>query len=549
MDYHPQANLQDNVRAVLQNLVYYADLPITQSSIFEAFQVRIPAGSLEVIGDILDEYAVPHLTVRLAPAQLPEISYPAIAHLHIHKGYFVMLHGCEAGKISYIDPAEGWKEVSIEEFTTQWSGVVLLIEPNEQSGEIAYTQKRKTEKTNAWRIPVAIFIGIMVGLSTIGVAWVNIDRFLGLWLALFVLKSVGLGVCGALLQYTIGQASPWLQKFCTTQKNTNCQTVLDSKAGKLWGWLSMAEIGLWYFTGGWLLLLCTSLLPSPISALSILLIFNVLALPYTVFSVYYQAWVAKQWCPLCLVVQGVFWLEFVSLSSIWQVFEIELMTAPFVIISLGLPLLIALLTRPDWGKKAESEQSHRDLARLKRNPIVFEALQQAEKPVQMETELSAITLGNVEAPLILTVVSNLYCQPCRKAHQFIAELLAKFSDDFQVRFCLACSSNPSRADYQASRHLLALASLDTDTAIKALADWYATTTTDFKAWQHKYPLPTDFDFSEANRLLQAHLTFNQQNKIQQTPALFIQDRPLPEGYDVTDLTYLIPRFAQSLAVV
>ena len=36
----------------------------------------------------------------------------------------------------------------------------------------------------------------------------------------------------------------------------------------------------------------------------LLLGINILALPYTIFSVYYQWRVAKQWCVLCLVVQG-----------------------------------------------------------------------------------------------------------------------------------------------------------------------------------------------------------------------------------------------------
>ncbi|HEY2722735.1 MAG TPA: hypothetical protein VGI82_13465 [Chitinophagaceae bacterium] len=31
---------------------------------------------------------------------------------------------------------------------------------------------------------------------------------------------------------------------------------------------------------------------------------NIFALPYTLFSVYYQWKVAKQWCILCLAVQG-----------------------------------------------------------------------------------------------------------------------------------------------------------------------------------------------------------------------------------------------------
>jgi len=40
------------------------------------------------------------------------------------------------------------------------------------------------------------------------------------------------------------------------------------------------------------------------ASLAIVSLFNLLALPYIIFSVYYQWRVAKQWCVLCLAVQA-----------------------------------------------------------------------------------------------------------------------------------------------------------------------------------------------------------------------------------------------------
>jgi hypothetical protein len=74
--------------------------------------------------------------------------------------------------------------------------------------------------------------------------------------------------------------------------------------------ISWSEIGLFYFVGGFI-----SLLVAGEQAASILLILawmNVAALPYTIFSIYYQWGVAKQWCILCLTTQVLLIAEFIA---------------------------------------------------------------------------------------------------------------------------------------------------------------------------------------------------------------------------------------------
>ncbi|MDR3220154.1 MAG: vitamin K epoxide reductase family protein, partial [Dysgonamonadaceae bacterium] len=49
-----------------------------------------------------------------------------------------------------------------------------------------------------------------------------------------------------------------------------------------------------------------------------LALINILALPYSFWSVWYQKFKAKQWCVLCLIVQVLLWLIFaVNLGFGW----------------------------------------------------------------------------------------------------------------------------------------------------------------------------------------------------------------------------------------
>jgi uncharacterized membrane protein len=108
--------------------------------------------------------------------------------------------------------------------------------------------------------------------------------------------------------------NPLVQVVCQTTAENDCNALLSSKAAKAFGieWLSWSEVGFIYFAGTWLLVLFGARSSFIVTALFVI---NILSLPYTVYSIYYQARVAKQWCILCCTVQGVLWLEFITLIT------------------------------------------------------------------------------------------------------------------------------------------------------------------------------------------------------------------------------------------
>jgi ABC-type bacteriocin transporter len=77
---------------------------------------------------------------------LPDIPLPAIAHVIVQEQlhHFVVIYKVSKGKVQVMDPAFGkLKEYSIEEFSKIWTGVLVLLEPNE------YFEQRN-EKTNVY---------------------------------------------------------------------------------------------------------------------------------------------------------------------------------------------------------------------------------------------------------------------------------------------------------------------------------------------------------------------------------------------------------------
>ncbi|THV63063.1 peptidase domain-containing ABC transporter [Chryseobacterium candidae] len=78
---------------------------------------------------------------------LPDIPLPAIAHIISKEQYhhYVVVYKVAKGKISVMDPAFGKiEEYTIEEFSKIWTGVLVLLEPNQYF-------EQKNEKTSLYK--------------------------------------------------------------------------------------------------------------------------------------------------------------------------------------------------------------------------------------------------------------------------------------------------------------------------------------------------------------------------------------------------------------
>ncbi len=171
-----------------------------------------------------------------------------------------------------------------------------------------------------------------------------------------ILKIIGFSASLLLILGELGH--PLFDRICPKWEKINCQAVMESPASKLLGLIPLADIGGVYFSGG-IILICFSVNNHYFfHQIYFLAILNLLTLPYTIFSVMYQAFVVRYWCFLCLIVQLIFWLEF------WQFYQF--LSAGFpqfryedffpIIWSFGLPLFTWLFFRPLIKKAIEADK-------------------------------------------------------------------------------------------------------------------------------------------------------------------------------------------------
>lgn len=304
-----------------------------------------------------------------------------------------------------------------------------------------------------------------------------------------IAKLIGSIITGLLLWYEIDKENSVLKQICTAGKDTNCNAILGSKGAKLFNWLNWSEVGFFYFSGGFLFLLSSANYNT--STFVLLVWLNLFALPYTIFSIYYQWKIVKQWCPLCLAVQALLIIESIISYFGYQANLIPQPLNPSIFLSalssFTLPVFFWLFTKQVLVKAQHADVYKKELNRLKYNPQIFDALLPKQKLLTASADNLGITIGSPNAANTIIKVCNPYCGPCAKAHPVIDEIIEN-NPDVKVQIIFTADDNEKDIKSKPVTHLMALYEKDAANINKALDDWYGADEKNYEAFAEKYKL-------------------------------------------------------------
>ncbi|HXH98687.1 MAG TPA: vitamin K epoxide reductase family protein [Sphingobacteriaceae bacterium] len=315
-----------------------------------------------------------------------------------------------------------------------------------------------------------------------------------------------------------------VQQLCQSKTQEGCETVLSSESAQLTPWLSMAEAGFAYFAG----LTLTLIVFDRHSAIYLL---PLLAPVFSLYAIYLQAFVIKQWCRLCMAVHAVIFLSFAAAVFIhWR----QTFTFPSLaeLIAFMLPALIWFFIKPYITQLKKANQYHTEYARLKYSPEVFLALIKSQTKISIPQELKVFAFGNKEAVHELTFVSNPFCGPCAKAHLVIEEWL-KQELDFKISIVFIHSANKDDRKRVFVEHIGGIS--DQELLKEALHGWFTSEVKDITKWAEQYKLQsTSVPYDEMHLQQWVEIA-----DVDATPTFFVNGYRLPKTYRVADIRYLI----------
>lgn len=534
-------NAEKNALEATKALLDFSKVPATKLGLREALWQHPDFPSMNALSDVLNDFQVPNLATRLTPDRLHEVPLPALTYLTVDGGIFAPLRSVN-GSVEWLHTQRGWQKESLGQFSQKWSGVTLLIEPNQQSGEREYAQNHRRETLAALRV-VFIVAGIMAIMGLLlssplqTFPWAEYSAYYLTGL----IKLAGTIVSGMLVWYSLDTKNSFLQKVCQLNGKSNCQNILSSSAAKFTDWLSWAEIGLFYFVGG-LLAWIVGLLTGNATYLQSLYILTVLALPYTLWSVYYQARVAREWCVLCLTVQGLLWAEFLTSYLLYG------WSSPTPIVSMNTEwfsiFLISFLIVPllwAWIKSALQKATRyqplmREFQKLKFDPHYLNGLLANPRILPpLFQGMQTISLGDPAAENTLIMVISPSCAACRRNHRALEKVLETYTN-LHVQIVLAASPNTDDTAGRVAHRLLALPAERRPTA---LGDWFALGETRFGQWSYTNPVSNQGE--ESTQQLSLHLRWMELAGVIQAPTSFLNAVELPRIF----LPHELPRLCAS----
>jgi uncharacterized membrane protein/thiol-disulfide isomerase/thioredoxin len=530
------------LKKVVGSYIRQLNANVTTVSVEKDIEINPHYPSLLSLSETFSRYHINNSAFNLTHDEVLQVATPFVAFVNIPGTGrdFVLVEEIEDKLVKYQYNTRRSKWASKEEFLKQYLGIIWLAEADRSSGEVNFQAKVKHLKLRkalrlAWIFGTALLVLLFVGtaysrLSPLG------------FCSIALIKMVGLATSLLLLAYEIDKSNPFVRSLCIVGGRSNCDAVLNSKGSKIAG-ITWSEIGFFYFAATEIYLLYPSIDFNSRIAISALA--NIFAAPYVIYSVYYQSRIIKQWCPLCLTVQGMLLLELLwSWFMFWSLpaHAINGMFSAYPnLAAIGISLLIPVLTwaglKPLLLTSRSEEAFEAAYKRMQYNPDLFNGLLLQQEIAPDGWQNLGIRFGDPDARNVILKVCNPYCGPCAEAHPILEELVA-MNPNVQVRIIFTTRSEEKDRGARITKHLMAISSEgDPDKTKNALNDWYLAEKKDYKAFAKKYPIHGELQQQALK--LELMSTWCKDANITFTPTIYVNGHRLPELYNADELKNIL----------
>lgn len=475
------------------------------------------------ISKMLSDYGIKNAGIRIKDKEkdIWEIESPFIT---LSGGDFVVVRDVSLTKVKYIWQGKDISS-SINEFISVWSGIVLLLEPSLEAIEPEYNKNRKIALFH--QMQTILFLGAVAIFLCIGYISNSVYNNFGI-IILSLLNLLGVYIGFSLVQKQLKIHSHYADKICTLFSKSDCNNILESKAAKIGGVIGWSEVGLGYFIANVFIL---SFLPSFIFYFAWI---NLLALPYSFWSVWYQKFKAQQWCPLCLIVQVLLWLIFVANIIFGNIQQPDFTWSNIILILCiyGIPIIgINILTaKLSDGNKVIAIQQ--EINSFKAQEKVFTTILSSQPYYETSKEDSNILFGNPQASLFITILTNPYCNPCAQMHTRVDSFLNEMKDKVCIQYIF---SSFNKELEPTARNLIAAYQKNQSSAQTIYKDWFEKGIRQNDAFFNDFHLETHS--FQAEDEFQRHETWKEKTQLIVTPTILVNGFKLPENYKIEDLRY------------
>ncbi len=407
----------DNVIAIVHKAIKYYKIRVTRTTIQDYLLSHPHYPALKSVCDAFKKWGIEHYPLRLKIPEIMALQSPFLAHLNDGGGQLAFIYTVSEREVVYSTGQRKKMHEAWQVFATRLSGAVIIVNPNDKVGESNFGIKRNNEWLEILLLPIIIFTVLSIGLYNALTSNISIADKVYLPLAGTIITGVFVSLVLALNEFKIHHAV--LQSLCRFGKKADCHSVIDSRASRVFGWIGWSDIGFVYFTG----LLLYMLQIQSQASLHLMAFVSALALPYPVYSIYYQAVKLKKWCMLCLLVQCIIVVGFILLLPYLK--PVTLVFTDFLSLTICflVPGTFYYGLKLNWVRRNSQEKDHKALLTLRGDPEVFRLMLMKSEPLNIPVKENSLVFGNPAAENTLTVFMSFHCKHCSALFAKIRMLL------------------------------------------------------------------------------------------------------------------------------
>lgn len=509
---------------ILSSFLYEMQVKHTTSFVEKIYWEHPYRNTLFGLYDMLKIYDIESVGVNVDDKCLDGVELPFIAHTGKN---FAVVKKIESDEVLYWEDGKDIR-ISLNLFQSVWTGFALFAEKKASTKE----PDEKKHLRDYWINRFTNYSPLLLLLLIVLMKYVRSFYSITFGGHLLLILNLSGMVIGAVLlnkqSYGLGK---YTDKVCSLFKFGDCNSLLDSSVAKLWGIFSWSEVGFSFFLSTFVILV---FFPSWGSCLALS---NLLALPYTIWSIWYQYRIAKQWCPLCLSVLLLLWLMFVVHLFLGNLsfynFSIEkffFLGVFYLFVFLSLHLVV---TRNVELKQLEYDKY--ELNRFKRLEDVFLSQLKQSTFYALNEKSSSILFGNPKAKFRITILTNPYCGPCAQMHERVGRLLRKFDEKVCIQYIFSSFSEELEIG---ARLLIAVYMEKKEEEVMSIYDeWFAGKK--YLGKEYLDMLKINIDSEAIFQELELHNTWRRKNGLTVTPTIMVNGYLLPESYKIEDLEYFV----------
>ncbi|WP_283420771.1 vitamin K epoxide reductase family protein [Chryseobacterium profundimaris] len=317
-----------------------------------------------------------------------------------------------------------------------------------------------------------------------------------------------------------------------------CNKIITQDKTSILG-LKFSDLSLIYFIG---IAVLGLFLPVTSFVLKGFTVASLLAIGY---SLYIQGFVEKTFCRVCLLIISVLLAQFIISIFLFENLYFDAKTALLSIILWAVLIFSIIYLNTTLEEKENLQKSNAKNLRFKRNYELFKRELLENEKVQF-ADNETFLVGNKDATIHLSIISNPYCGFCKDAHKIMENLLQKYPDDIavQLRFNYTPDKQNEKFTDLISDFMYTYKNKTSEDFLKLVEYWFETkdeAKTRLKAGissTHEDLSPL-INMSAENR--NAGLNF--------TPIILINGYQFPDQYDREDIYYFIDELIEDENIV